>query len=311
MLQRTLQKRVSDHLSGSPFRPLLLLGAAGTGKATMVENAAGLFDKLVRIDLTDPTDRKLFQPLQPFDQTLKILLSKVGEVDESSRICLFLKEVMDSPPAAEWCQQAAIRKSGIMLVATTSFYPGPAGVSDFPAETERILVPPLTFDEFLTGLGDRDALDAFREVPVPYSAYKTLLTYFHLYSLVGGMPEIVDSYLKNRDLSGLSIIYENLLERVIRQVAVHAHTNKTADLVTETLQNSFPFAATRIKFNHFGNSARRSREIANAFRILAGHHQLNLVFPVTSTNHEMNQFKRGSRRKQRLFLIQDQEIYDT
>jgi predicted AAA+ superfamily ATPase len=102
------------------------------------------------------------------------------------------------------------------------------------------------------------------------------------------MPEIVSTYAATRQLTGLRTIYERLLSSMILQINRHTKRVKHCAIVEDTLQNSFPFAATRIKFNQFGNSRHRTREMGEAFRTLEQHLLLHLLYPSISTHFAAN-----------------------
>jgi predicted AAA+ superfamily ATPase len=73
------------------------------------------------------------------------------------------------------------------------------------------------------------------------------------------------------------------MERYLADVREMAAGKKSRELIAFTLQNSFPYAATRIKFNGFGNSTGGSREMGEAFRWLENRMLLRLIYPSTST----------------------------
>ena len=75
---------------------------------------------------------------------------------------------------------------------------------------------PLSFDEFLSALGEEEALGLLATVPVPEWALQHLFELFHLYALVGGMPEVVDRYREVPDVSALVQVFQGLLNRVYR-----------------------------------------------------------------------------------------------
>jgi predicted AAA+ superfamily ATPase len=132
-------------------------------------------------------------------------------------------------------------------------------------------------------MDDPAALEAFREVPVPYYAYEKLLNYFHLYALIGGMPEITGEYAAHRHLTGLRTIYEKIEDEFIECIAEVTAGAKSRDLAVEVFQNTYPFAATRISFSRFGNLEKGSREIGQAFKALERAFLLQMVYPVSMT----------------------------
>ncbi|MCX6278499.1 MAG: AAA family ATPase [Bacteroidetes bacterium] len=285
MIQRTIHETLLAHFKDHSGIPLLITGAKRTGKTTMSSWIGESYNQMILLDMETAVDRQLFKPEKTFEQILNAVFFLRNNSLAQGKTLIFLREIQHCPEAISWFQRAAADSLPYSVVATAS-YISPEIIflmtnQDNP--TASIQIPPLTFLEFLQAYQDNPALIAFQEVPVPLSAYQKLLNYFHLYSLIGGMPEIVNSYMTNRNLKGLSAIYEDIYESILKSIASFAPSVKTNNLVSETFQNSFPFAATRIIFNHFGNSIYRSREIAGAFRTLEKHLLLSLVYPITST----------------------------
>jgi predicted AAA+ superfamily ATPase len=71
----------------------------------------------------------------------------------------------------------------------------------FPVgRVEQYFLYPLTFKEFLAAVEAQEAVRAFDSIPLPAYAYNVLMDYFHQYVLIGGMPEIVDIYIKKKTL---------------------------------------------------------------------------------------------------------------
>jgi len=104
-----------------------------------------------------------------------------------------------------------------------------------------------------------------------------------LYTLIGGMPEIMHKYLQDRHLSGLKPIYDRIMEHHLKKVESISRNKKNTDILKFTLQNAFPYAAMRIKFGKFSNSSYGSREMGESFRHLEQLRLLKLIYPVTNT----------------------------
>ncbi len=97
------------------------------------------------------------------------------------------------------------------------------------------------------------------------------------------MPAIVQHYASHRGLAGLKPLYEQIMQKFLEQIAGSTASRKSREMMSFTLQNAFPYAATRIRFNAFGNSEYRSREMGDAFRFLENNMMLRLIYPSTST----------------------------
>ncbi len=75
---------------------------------------------------------------------------------------------------------------------------------------------------------------------------------FHTYALIGGMPEIVNSYGVNKDLTSLQSIYESLIVTYLDDVEKYAATNSQVQYIRHAIKASFSQAGKRIKFEGFG-----------------------------------------------------------
>ena len=291
------------HLSPTLTRtsPFCLFGARGVGKTTVIRDFAGKFSNSIHLDLETASDRSIFNFEAPAMETLKAISFLKGIELRGKGTLIILDELARCPGAVRWAtaimeeelnrknkerQGTAVHAaSAIPLVVATS--------SSMTEELSRLADPadglmqplslfPFSFGEFLAVMEDPAAMEAFDEVPVPYYAYEKLLNYFHLYTLIGGMPEIMSEYGLNRHLTGLRRLYEKIEERIVGDLEGITAGSKSRDLAMELLQNTYPFAATRISLNRFGNMEKGSREIGQAFHSLERAFFLQLVHPGTS-----------------------------
>lgn len=141
----------------------------------------------------------------------------------------------------------------------------------------------LSFEQFLEKTGESKALDLYREVPFPNYGYEKLVSLFHLFCLVGGIPDVVDSFVRDRSIARLASLYDHHLDRLFSQVSGLGYARKNSDRILQIYQDSFPFAATRVIFNAFSNPEFRSREVGRAFRLLNGQGLLHIIYPTTRT----------------------------
>ncbi|MDQ3017244.1 MAG: DUF4143 domain-containing protein, partial [Bacteroidota bacterium] len=96
------------------------------------------------------------------------------------------------------------------------------------------------------------------------------------------MPEIVSHYAQHKDLTALAPIYDSLITSYIDDVKKYASGDTRIMHIRHIIRTSFTQAGKRIKFEGFGNSAYRSREMGEALRIAEKALLLQLIFPVTS-----------------------------
>lgn len=285
MIPRSITPLLENWASHFPRGPLLIEGARGTGKSFLVMQFAKKFHQFIHIDLSENTWQKFFLKQNPCDEILSGLFFLTGKSPTVKRTLIFIDEIQESPSAIKWIKDLHIGHPDLFLLATISrrlqpqeVWPGISGKL-----TGRLFMYPCTFSEFLEALGDPSLVDAYKEVPVPALMREKLMNKFHLYALIGGMPEIIQKYLQDRHLSGLKPIYDQILERQLNEIDRISRSNKHSQILKFTLQNAFPYAATRVKFRDFSNSSYKSRAMSESFRQLEKLRLLKLVYPVTDT----------------------------
>ena len=284
------QRLLSTHLSRS--RPFCLFGARGVGKTTLIREFAGKFSNYIHLDLETTVDRAIFNFDASAGETLKAISFLKGKELRGSGTLIVLDEPAGCPEALRWIsalteqvQQGQPDPQMPFLVAVSSVVTRETDLltDRLTGSMKACFLYPFSFEEFLPVMGDPAALEAFLEVPVPLYAYEKLLNYFHLYSLIGGMPEITSEYAENRHLTALQNLYERIEDRFIQGLHEFTQGTTSRELATDVLQNTYPFAATRISFNRFGNLEKGSREIGLAFKALENAFFLRMVYPGIST----------------------------
>ncbi len=106
----------------------------------------------------------------------------------------------------------------------------------------------MSFEEFLLAMNEREALKELRNVPLNSYAFDKLLKLFHVYALIGGMPEIVSDYSKNEDLTELGDIFETLIASYLDDVEKYARNDSMVQVIRHAIRSSFSEAGNRIKF---------------------------------------------------------------
>ena len=137
----------------------------------------------------------------------------------------------------------------------------------------------------MAALGEDAVLEMYREKEIPEIAENKLASLFRLYSFVGGMPEVVARYVETEDMSQLNPVYESLITSYKDDVSKYAKNATEANVIRHVIETA-PFeTGKRIKFERFGNSNYKSKEIGEALKILERAMFLYLRYPVNG--HEL------------------------
>lgn len=212
-------------------KPLIIRGARQVGKTwLMKEFAKNEYENFAYINFEDNQQLKtLF--LNDFDIPRILLAIQIAtgikpepnktliifdEIQEAERALTSLKYFRENAP--EYHVVAAGSLLGIALHENTSF---PVGKVEF------LDLYPLSFTEFLEALGEHDLNNLIQTQQwVMINTFKTkYIELLKQYYYVGGMPEVVSSYVINQDFSEVRQIQQQILNSYEQDFSKHAPTD--------------------------------------------------------------------------------------
>lgn len=201
---------------------------------------------------------------------IKDTLLFIDEIQESSKaiqlLRYFYEEVPDLPVIA----------AGSLLEFAMS------NIQQFPVgRVEYLYLYPLNFSEYLQAVDHQSALQQMQQVPVKPFAHNTLLELFHAYAIVGGMPEVVRAYVEQEAVSALPSFYKSIWSSYQNDVEKKARNQTELRVIKHIMATAPYYIDQRIKFQHFGNSNYRSREVGEAMRSLDDAKVIQLIYPTT------------------------------
>lgn len=284
MFNRLIIKELEQWAVQPSRKPLVIRGARQVGKTTMVNQFAAQFDQYIYLNLELAEDKapfKAFTTIETLVQTLFFLKNK--KLNIKNRTLLFIDEIQEVPEALNILRYFYEMEPGIAVIAAGSMLETLFNKNiSFPVgRVAYKVMRPVCFPEFLAAIGETAALQQVQNVPVALFAHSKLLQLFHTYALIGGMPEIVNHYAQHKDLTALGPIYDSLISSYLDDVEKYAGTASQVLHIRHVIRSSFLLAGKRIKFEGFGNSSYRSREMGEALRTIEKALLLQLVYPNT------------------------------
>lgn len=286
MFKRNIIAELETWSKKSDRKPLVIRGARQVGKTTVINQFAKRFDQYIYLNLELPNDRQPFEQFNTIEalvQTLFFLKNKT--LSKKASTLIFIDEIQEVPQALNILRYFFESEPEIAVVAAGSMLETLFNKNvSFPVgRVEYKVLRPASFPEFLDAIGENTALDYLETVPAPQFTHSKLLQLFHTYALIGGMPEIVNSYSVNKDLTALQSIYESLIIAYLDDVEKYATTNSQVQYIRHAIRASFSQAGKRIKFEGFGNSSYRSRDMGESLRTLENALLIQLLYPCTDT----------------------------
>jgi len=272
-------------------KPLVLRGARQVGKTTIVNHFAQQFQQYIYLNLELPEDRGPFEQFVSFEQLIQALFFlKNQRLVDKAKTLIFIDEIQVVPKALNLLRYFYEREPEIKVIAAGSMLESlfDKNVSFPVGRVEYKVVRPASFEEFLGAMGEEIALEQLTNVPIPAFAHAKMLQLFHQYALIGGMPEVVNQYSQFKDLTALSEIYDTLLVSYADDVEKYTHSKSQVQHIRHAINAAFREAGRRIKFEGFGNSPYKSREMGEALRTLEKALLIQLVYPETGFTLPLN-----------------------
>lgn len=286
MFYREIINKLKDWAERDNRKPLVLRGSRQVGKTTAVEMFSKEFDQYIALNLEKEEERKIFETSYPFQDLLMALFFYAGKERHAGRTLIFIDEIQNTPKAIALLRYFKEEAGDLFVIAAGSLLETimDRKISYPVGRVEYMLMHPVSFREFLGATGETQSLDLLNAKDVPTFAHDHLMRQFKKYLTIGGMPQVVDQYSRNNDLTALQPIYESLLKSYVEDVEKYAPSSSQVQYIRHILNTAFEVAGSRITIENFGGSSYKFREMKEAFTTLEKTLLFHLVYPTTDTS---------------------------
>ncbi len=272
--------------NSSNRKPLILRGARQVGKTTLIYEFAKSYKNRILLNLEIAEDRRFFTNFENINDIVEALFISYNiSTAEKGDTIIFIDEIQETPEAIAMLRYFYEKEPEIHVIAAGSLLEhAMRKVKSFPVGRVKMLyLFPINFPEFLLANNKNAVLEQLNIVPVREVAHQALLDIFNRYAIIGGMPEVVRKYVETNNIADLPTIYESIWETYKEDVVKYANNNSEARIIRHIMASAHFGLDARIKFQNFGNSNYRSREVAEAFRNLDDAKVIQLIYPTTDT----------------------------
>ena len=283
IFSRKIESFLSTWKAKSNRKPLILRGARQVGKSTLINKFGENYPFFISLNLERPNDRRFFEKEKDVKEIWQQILFERNIPNQPQNTLLFIDEIQEIPSVIKQLRYFFEDIPNLHVIAAGSLLEFALGeVSSFPVgRIEELTLHPLDFEEFLIATGEESALTQLRKIPLNNFAYDKLFQLFKDYLIIGGMPEVVRTYVENKlSIIGLRDVYASIWDTYKSDVVKYAK-NSTEASVLRHIISSAPYVRDRITFAGFGASNYRSREVGEAFRALDLAKIIYLIYPTT------------------------------
>lgn len=211
-------------------KPLMLFGARQVGKSYLLERFAQ--ENYQHYALLNLEQSKVLRAAFEGDLSPRTVLSNLSQIIHAplpkSDMLIVLDEIQASPNAItslkyfqeQLPEQPIIGAGSLLGVAVRE-----RGASYPVGKVNTLTLRPMTFDEFLVGVGEDATLDGIKtayESGTAYPLHERAMELYRTYLLVGGMPEAVDTYRESRDTREVVRVHHAILNLYLTDMAKYA-----------------------------------------------------------------------------------------
>ncbi len=285
-INRHIDNKLSEWRKSNKNKPILLRGARQVGKTNTVRQLSKQFDNYIEINFEENLQiHSVFEENLTPDKICENLSAFYNTPIIPDKTLLFFDEIQACIPAIRSLRFFYEKMSELHVIAAGSLLE--FALEEIPSfgvgRIRSIFMYPLSFNEFLLACNENLLLEKVRKAlpsnPLQDLLHNKLITYFNKFFMLGGMPEVISTYLKTKDFNQCRQVIDDLIfsynddfAKYKKRVPV-SRIKEVFDSVVLQSGGKFIYSKASIQSNH-----KQIKEALNLL-IMAG-----IVIPVTHTS---------------------------
>ena len=292
-------------------KPLLIRGARQVGKSTAVRHLAGQFDHFLEVNFEEQREvHRLFEGDLDPRQLCENLSALYNVPIIPGKTLIFFDEIQACIPAISSLRFFYEKYPELHVIAAGSLLE--FALTELPSfgvgRIRSMFVYPLSFDEFMEASGENSLQAAKKKAdvshPLAEPLHQKLIGLLKRFLIIGGMPEVVASYMENGDLRRCSQVLDDLIISLrsdfskYRRHVPSLRISEIFDAVVQQAGGKFVYTKAHSASNH--------KQIKEALDLLI---MAGWVIPVTHTSANGLPLGAEANDKKRKMLLLDTGIF--
>lgn len=280
-MKRNIEHNLIEWKKNKQRKILLLRGARQVGKTFSVRVLGQSFKYFLEVNFEeDRAVRTIFkESLNPIYLSEK--LSAYFSIPIiTGQTLLFFDEIQACPEALSSLRFFYEKMPDLHVVAAGSLLD--LALSSLPSygvgRIQSLFMYPMSFDEFLDALGEKALIDMKNSKNLGLAFHNKIIGFLKIFYLIGGLPEIVDEYVKTKNVLNCQQKLGDLLESFRDDFAKYKK-RVNASLLDEVFRSAAVQSGHKFKYSNV-DSAYDHRALKQALDLLV---QAGLVYKVYHT----------------------------
>lgn len=242
---------------------LLIEGARRIGKSTIVEEfAKNEYDSYILIDFAFASQqiKDLFNDLSNLNTFFRMLQFYTNK-NLIERKSLIIFDEVQKFPLARQAIKVLVKDHRYDYIETGSLISIKENVKDIliPSEERKIQMYPMDYEEFCWAIGETKTFEMGRTIFESKKSFgevinRELMKNFRLYMIVGGMPQVVSTFLETNNFTKVDVIKRDILtlyENDFMKFDSTGKVSKMFDFIPAELQkNSLRYQVSSVLVNN-------------------------------------------------------------
>lgn len=297
-MERKIEAELVEWKKSTNRMPLVLHGARQVGKTFVIKKfAKEYYDNFVYLNFEANAQlQAIFATDFSTSRIVTELSVLMGVAIHENTTLLFFDEIQASERALTSLKYFCEESPNYHIIAAGSLL-GVAlnrGQYSFPVGKVVIkMLHPFDFEEFLWATASKDAANVIRTCyngNVSCSLHEHFMKQFRLYLCLGGMPNVIKTYLQTKDFDEVATVQRNIVDSYVADMAKYAQPVDTVKIMATYHSVPMQLAKENKKFQYkYIKSGARSNQyetaidwlcasgiVLKAVRISQGHYPISV-----------------------------------
>ncbi|UCH93635.1 MAG: ATP-binding protein [Candidatus Aminicenantes bacterium] len=273
-MKRLIDEELSNWANRKDRKVLLLRGARQVGKTFSIRELGKTFKKFLEVNFEENPHLCSFfkESLNPFEINEKLAFHFNKSIKPGETL-LFFDEIQACPEALRSLRFYYEKMPGLHVAAAGSLLE--FALSEIPSigvgRIESLYMYPLTFAEFLdastSSMMNQAIASASFDKPIDPVIHNRLLDKLKIFLVIGGMPKVVDTYVKGNDLEAGQVELDNILNSLYDDFA--KYKQRTSVLRLQEVFKSIVFqTGSKFKYSNVSGEAAGTHTYKDALELL-------------------------------------------
>ncbi len=288
MFNRNIETEFKKWKSSPIRKPLIVRGARQVGKTSVIRKfGKENFNQVIEINLEKKDQLAVFNKAISVEDFLKRISIFFDKEAVPGNSLLFIDEIQESKNIMELLRFFSEEKPQLHIIAAGSLLEAkidkswsiPVGRVDYK------YIYPMTFFEYLQARNKTALLESLKNIKLTdeFEFGDLASDLFKDYIVIGGMPEVINSYINTGSYDEVRTILNRLHTAYIDDIRKYSRSNSDNKYLEQVVEHGAKVAGLLFNYENFGGSTYRSREMADAVNTVEKVMLLRQVMAVSST----------------------------